>query len=475
MTTKEGNQARAGTQGKVDMEGTHFGHRLLAFVGIALLSALIVACDDIPYPNDWNRIVEAGDPHYSTYPPEWTADGQHLMFRHQRRTGSDIFVVKSDGSGLKRIFKESEKDKYSLPDISPDGSRIVYATTRHTFNKREEDNRLDLNLFRNWEIETAELKGSDKRRLTFDLVTQDHSPAWSPDGSRIAFVTSTDSPDPLFLTLNVIAEDGSGNHPIVRGRNTYPVGTTGKQEVSRDSSGRDTYGGEQPGQEVITDISLKYGPVWSPDGSKLAYVVYEHVYSVNADGSGLSRLSEKGSPSRYVLYSVNADGSGLSRLFTKDKILGAPGWSPDGTRLAVVSIDVRAGGREHVARLNIVSADGSGILDLSGSRFVGSGAINFRDPGVSWSPDGAEILYVTFKRLGNPSSLNGILHIANEAGGSVRKLDTWASFASWSPDGSRIAVISDDTSSYLSTVAPDGTDARVLVRVDNGGNLRAAK
>ena len=458
MIAGEEKRAQARIKGKLDAEGTHFGRHLLVFVGIALLLSLVSACEDIPSGDEWYRIIEVGDPYYSSYPLKWTADGQHIVFRHQRRTRADIFVVKSDGSGLKRIFKESEKDKYSLPDVSPDGSRIVYATTRHTFNKREEDKRLG-NVFRNWEIETAELKGSDKRRLTFDLLTQDHSPAWSPDGSRVAFVTTKNH---LFLTLNVIAKDGSGYYQIVRGRDIFPVGTTGKQEVITDLLGREIYRGAKPGQEVIRDIRLEHGPVWSPDGSKLAYVVSELV------------VSERGTPYRRVLYTVNADGSDLSRRFTGESILGAPGWSPDGTRLVVVSIDFGRG-REHVGNLTIVSADGPGYLDLSGSRFADSGSVNFLDPGVSWSPDGAEILYVIFEIIGSQSWQDGTLHVANVVSGSVRKLDTWASHASWSPDGSRIAVASDESSSYLSTVAPDGTDARVLVTVDNGGNLRAAK
>ena len=462
MIEDKAKGARARIQGKAEVVGYHFGRNVLAFVGIALLLALVAACDDIPDYREWGRTINVGNPDNSSYPPRWTADGQQLVFRHQRRTRADIYVVKSDGAGLRRIFKESEKDKYSLPDISPDGSRIVYATTRHTFNKREEDKRLNGNVFRNWEIETAELKGSDKRRLTFDLVTQDHSPAWSPDGSRVAFVTTIDY---LFLSLNVIAKDGSGYHPIVRGRRAYPVGTTGNQDVIRDPLGRDIYLGyreAKPGQEVIRDISLEYRPVWSPDGSKLAYVMDERV------------ISGSGAPFRYVLYSVNADGSDLSRLFTADKILGAPGWSPDGTRLAIVSMDFGGGSQEHVGKLDIVSADGSGFLNVSGSRFLVSGSANFRDPGVSWSPDGSEILYVIYERIGNQLSKDGRVHIANVVSDSVRRL-AWGSHASWSPDGSRVAVTSRDSDSYLSTMAPDGTDPRELVRVDSGGNLRASR
>ncbi len=46
-------------------------------------------------------------------------------------------------------------------------------------------------------------------------------------------------------------------------------------------------------------------------------------------------------------------------------------------------------------------------------------------------------------------------------------------YASWSPDGSRIAVLGKyDDGGYLAIVAPDGSDFRVLVRADEDGDLK---
>ena len=53
------------------------------------------------------------------------------------------------------------------------------------------------------------------------------------------------------------------------------------------------------------------------------------------------------------------------------------------------------------------------------------------------------------------------------------KVITPGAYASWSPDGTRIAVIGilDEDGSFLATTAPDGSDLRVLVEVDKEGNL----
>ena len=71
---------------------------------------------------------------------------------------SAIYIVRSDGSDLRRISASiGEYDIDYWPDISPDGSRVVYSTSRHR-SKRPSH--------RNYEIETSKLDGSDRRRLT---------------------------------------------------------------------------------------------------------------------------------------------------------------------------------------------------------------------------------------------------------------------------------------------------------------------
>ncbi|TMG01061.1 MAG: hypothetical protein E6I06_16085, partial [Chloroflexi bacterium] len=90
-----------------------------------------------------------------------------------------------------------------------------------------------------------------------------------------------------------------------------------------------------------------YEPVWSPDGSKIAFSAY--------DGSNTG------------IYVMNADGSGLRNLTNKSAFTAVPQWSPDGRQIAFVGDG-----------LYVMNADGSGIARVTNS------ASNFGAP--AWRP-----------------------------------------------------------------------------------------
>jgi len=101
--------------------------------------------------------------------------------------------------------------------------------------------------------------GSDRRQLPAEDAAQ---PAWSPDGSKIAFVDSQSG------SLYVINADGTGLRRVV--------------DLAGLMGGRG---------------NLTMSPSWSPDGTSLAFAsgstaTSTHIYLVNADGSGLEQLTE---------------------------------------------------------------------------------------------------------------------------------------------------------------------------------------
>ena len=108
-------------------------------------------------------------------------------------------------------------------------------------------------------------------------------------------------------------------------------------------------------------------PVWSPDGSKIAFV------SGGAQG--------------YDIFVMNADGSGRRQLMTPAAADLQPTWSPDGTRIAYVANNNRPGGDGSMDReIWVMNADGSGQRLLTNN--------TSDDYYPAWSPLGSQIAYV---------------------------------------------------------------------------------
>ena len=151
---------------------------------------------------------------------------------------------------------------------------------------------------------------------------------------------------------------------------------------------------------------------WSPLGNKIAFVS-------RRDGNA-------------EIYVMNADGSGLRRLTRNTVGDRNPVWSPDGRRIAF----------ESNWQLNVMNADGSGQR-----RLTRNGGRNFAP---AWSPDGQKIAFE--RRLGRkkygPCSGCGRastfeIWVMNADGSGQQRLTTQGAQPGWSPDGQKIAFMSE--------------------------------
>jgi len=250
--------------------------------------------------------------------PSWSADGGKLAFQRPRCLDrslppyfdcDDVWAVNADGSGLSPIT-DYEWNRDLDPVWSPDGTRVAYVRWVHgpdmpylvvsdvdPPSPRYSEQVLSIwwpvarptwspdgariafvceGRPPEWESDICAVSSSVDRggysgtaHGTVDKITndtaEDSDPAWSPDGTRIAFTTDRGSPGGR-LYVALIAPDGSGFRQLVPGRR----------------------------------------PAWSPDATRIVFVG-------TAEAPGL--------------HLVNADGSGLVRI-TDDPADTAPSWGP---------------------------------------------------------------------------------------------------------------------------------------------------
>ena len=209
-----------------------------------------------------------------------------------------------------------------------------------------------------WQIYAVSVSGGISSPLTA-LPGNAFTPAWSPDGSQIAFATDRDGNTEIY----VMNRDGSN-----------PV-------------------------RLTSSVGLDTRPAWSPDGARIAFTsgrTGKHgIYIMNADGTDPVRLSSESSYSdgepnwspdgtRIAFSSggeirvMNVDGSGQNSLTTGHSDQ-SPQWSPGGTRIAF-SRNMSDGGA-----ILIMNADGSNVTRLT------SDVNSAQDP--TWSSDGRRIAF----------------------------------------------------------------------------------
>jgi Tol biopolymer transport system component len=214
--------------------------------------------------------------------PDWSPDGSRILFDRifQPETNSttvadEVMRINADGTGLRQIgVCTGDCVVNDDPQYSPDGRQIVYTRLMHV----RPSGTLVLGV---WVMDADGTNPRQITQLSAPANSEDHEPAWSPDGKKIVFTRLNDTAAPA-------------KHQAL-----FVVPSTGGKPVR------------------ITNWTLNAGGAnWSPDGARILFQSYRdcscsqtsQVYTIAPDGSRLTRLTRTGS---------NIE----------------PNWAPDGSKI----------------------------------------------------------------------------------------------------------------------------------------------
>lgn len=276
----------------------------------------------------------------------WSPDGESLIY--QIMDTREVYTIEWNGSNPIKLLSSSTDGYY--PVWSPDGTQIAF------FSRR----------LGHWALFTMNPDGRGHATLTDNTVFPSLA-SWSPDGSQIAFNPWHNTASPPYIAK--VNADGSNYTELTNGEESdfdpvwSPQGDTilftswrsGSLQIYRMNED----GTEQ--QALTTSIGGNSDPVWSTDGKKIVFVSWR-----DSDNPEECRDSE----CNFEIYTMDADGSNQTRITDHPSEDWGPVWSPDGKKIAFQSLrdeptDPFVCDENCNSEIYVMNMDGSNIIRLT--------------------------------------------------------------------------------------------------------------
>ncbi len=257
------------------------------------------------------------------------------------RNRASIWIVPTAGGEPRQVTSGEKKD--TNPAWSPNGTRIAFVSDR---DGKGQIYLLDL------------AHGGEAVALTHDKEHAASEPVWSPDGAQVAFLCNVPSvPEPEH---NVAYTDDTDKPRIIT-RAKYKYDGEGFFDHTRKQLFVVPLAGGEPRQ--LTSGTMKVGgPAWSPDGARIAFVS--------------NRSEDEDHDPRMDVWTVEVASGTLKQVTPHDGAYGSPAWSPDGRTLAVVGHQHPAKGGTNDRLWTVPATGGAPTQVTDFDRSIGAGIMS---------------------------------------------------------------------------------------------------